>query len=1175
MNNSGPYCVGNDIELFANGFGGDEYIWTGPSSFNSNLEDPTRTNAQLTHAGTYTVVLSNSTTGCSASANTDVVVNPNPTISASNTGAYCVGETIELNATGSGGDSYLWTGPDGFSINTEDPTILNAQTINAGTYTVELTNTSTNCYASANTVVSVNANPSLNASNTGPYCVGQTIELTATGSGGTSYNWSGPDGFTNTSQNPTIGNAQIANAGTYTVSLTNTTTGCETIETTTVTVNPNPTISASNTGAYCEGETITLNATGTGGDTFVWSGPNSFSSSDEDPSISNAQTTNSGVYSVVYTNTTTNCSASANTNVTVNANPSLSASNTGPYCVGQTLQLSSTGFGGSSYNWSGPDGFTNTSQNPTISNAQIANAGTYTVSLTNTTTGCETVETTIVEVNPNPTISASNTGAHCEGETIMLNATGTGGDTFVWTGPNSFSSADEDPIIANAQSSNAGTYNVVLSNSATGCSANANTIVEVNVNPSVSLSSGEPYCEGETINLYANGSGGNSYEWTGPNSFSNNTQNPVIPNATVSEHAGTYTLMYSNTATGCSVTEDILINVNENPEVSAYTDGPYCIGDEVLLEGNGTGGNEWHWTGPNEFDSNEQSPTISNAQEVNEGTYTLTLTNIATGCITSTTVYVEIIPLPVIDLGADITACANESVNLSVDPIFSEYFWNGNPGTNSIEVTEEGTYELIVTNSYGCTASSSVNVYFNELPIPIINTTPESGEGMNDGTATVSINGGLPPYTIEWNTGSNETTLVGLSGGLYSLTVTDDNGCSNTASAAVNTDAMQPVASFSVDNAEGCAPLTVEFTDESYNNPLTWLWNFGNGNTTNSQNTSYTFVNPGTYTVTLTVENLDGSDTEEIEIIVYENPVIDLGDDIESCEGLIVTLTAPNGFVDYLWNPGQNTQSIDVYTGEDGYYEVTVIDEHGCIAVDGVNVTFNENPTVELGENVTTCMFDAISLDAGSGMSEYLWSTGEDTQVISVEDENDYSVTVTNEYNCTASDTMHLFVLDLPELDLPDTDTACVNEPYIYTLENSYEYILWSDGTTEPTYNMTYIYEGNYNVWVTVGDENCENIDTMIVVVDVCTNIENIIDAYEISIYPNPAKEIAYININNIEGEIYYSVIDIQGRVLFNDRLYSDGELSETIDISNYAPGMYYIKLIIEGITYNHKLVVE
>ncbi len=196
-----------------------------------------------------------------------ISVNVGPAASASNSGPYCVGETIELSA--SGGTSYAWTGPAGFSSTLPDPTIPDAQPENAGVYTVVVTDDN-GCSASAETTVVVYANPTASASNSGPYCVGETIELSATG--GTSYAWTGPAGFSSTLPDPTIPDAQPENAGVYTVVVTDDN-GCSASAETTVEFLDNPPlpeIVATPSSTLCAGGSIELSVVGTY-ETYVWS----------------------------------------------------------------------------------------------------------------------------------------------------------------------------------------------------------------------------------------------------------------------------------------------------------------------------------------------------------------------------------------------------------------------------------------------------------------------------------------------------------------------------------------------------------------------------------------------------------------------------------------------------------------------------------------------------------------------------------------------------------------------------------------------------------------------------------------------------------------------------------------------------------------------------------------
>src|SRR4029078_7439930 len=132
--------------------------------------------------------------------------------------------------------------------------------------------------------------------------------------------------------------------------------------------------------------------------------------------------------------------------VVVKAVPSTpTASNTGPYCAGATIALSTPLVAGATYSWTGPNGFTSALQNPTRTNATTADAGTYSVTVT--VAGCTSAAgTTNVVVNATPaTPTASNGGPYCAGATIALSTPTVAGATYSWTGPNGFTSSLQNP----------------------------------------------------------------------------------------------------------------------------------------------------------------------------------------------------------------------------------------------------------------------------------------------------------------------------------------------------------------------------------------------------------------------------------------------------------------------------------------------------------------------------------------------------------------------------------------------------------------------------------------------------------------------------------------------------------------------------------------------------------
>ena len=1455
--NTGAYCEGQTISLSATS-NATSFAWSGPNGFTSTLQNPTIANSTVSNAGTYTVVAANAN-GCSAEATTIVVVNTTPTLTASNTGAYCAGETISLSAI-SDATSFAWNGPNGFSSALQNPTIENAAITNGGSYTVVAT-TAAGCTANASTVVTVNANPIVDASNTGAYCEGATIALQTTATG--TYAWRGPNGFTSTLQNPTIANATLANAGVYTLVVSNAN-GCNAEASTTVVVNAsptvelgnnvtvctgentildagagltyhwstnattqtisvaagdyyvtvynanecsatdnisvanypqttlattstaeshnnshdgtatvtptgaspfqyswsnngttatisglaggnytvtvtdgngcsataivnvatmntppvanftvnnaenvticlgaevvfadlstntptqwawsfgdgqtsnvqnpthtyaeagsynvsltvtnqdgtdskqitncvvvnaNPTANATNTGAYCAGETIELSVASDIATEYQWAGPMGFSSALQTATRPNATTNYAGTYSVTVT-TANGCSAVASTDVVVNANPTANASNTGAYCEGQTVTLQTTAEG--TYSWIGPNGFTSTLQNPTIENATIDNAGVYTLVVSNAS-GCTAEASTTVVVNANPTLTVSDAATYCAGETVSLTAI-SDVTSFVWNGPNGYISAMQNPTIANATPANSGTYTVVAT-SAEGCSVEASTEVTVGANPvatitnnsgtttltcsmtsiellanggtsyswnngvantaeftaaaageytvvvtnennctaeasvtiaadgdvpTVSIDGTTAYCEGASISLSASSNVPVTYTWNGPNGYTASTASINIPSAT-SDNAGVYSVAVV-AANGCGTSDAITVVVNANPVVEVSVNSPACEGEAVTFTTSTNDALTYSWSGPNGFESTLAEPVIASVSMADAGSYTLTVENQATGCVNTFHTELLVNAAPIVDLGDDVTVCANVPVTLSATAGFVSYTWNGEAGSQTFTATEAGTYTVVVADNHGCTASDMVTVNHNELPVLELTSTPESGTGLSDGTATVEISGGTEPYAILWN--NNETTaqITGLTNGQYSVVVTDGNGCAVDGSVNVNTMNTPPVAAFEASATSGCAPLTVNFTDQSTNFPQTWTWYIG-ASTYSEQNPTHVFSEPGTYNVLLMVSNLDGNDVHSAVITVYENPTVIITEQEAICEGSSHTIIVESGFAAYEWSNG-STENTTVVT-EAGTYTLIVTDEHGCTASASVEMTMAPVPEVSLGADIDVCSNSEAEINAGEGYTSYSWSNGEATQSIMVSVAGDYAVTVTNEFGCSASDDVNVTVLQAPTFAISDT-SVCVNEEIILSVDTEDD-VLWFGEIEGNTYSQTYPYAGEYLVWVTVSNGECETTDTITVTVGTCTSIDEMA-AMEIQLYPNPVRDMATFTVSGYEGVVSYSVVDMSGREMTFETVSVDNESVHTVDVSTLAPGVYVLRVTTGTEVHNLKFTKE
>ncbi|HRG01938.1 MAG TPA: T9SS type A sorting domain-containing protein [Bacteroidia bacterium] len=614
----------------------------------------------------------------------------------------------------------------------------------------------------------------LTASSTGTLCAGQSFSLNAT-AGLTSYAWSGPNSFTASIQTPTVTNSTPLMSGTYTLTGVDVN-GCSASRTTTVSVITNTNVVASVVPqTICEGNNFVLNASG--GNTYLWNGPNSYTSAVQSPTISNSALAMSGIYSVTAT-PTGGCAGTSTVNITVNSLPTPSITNLGPFCAGSTATLNASG--ASTYIWTAPasaGSFTSSAQNFTFTALNGFYAGTYYLAGISVA-GCVNTTTTNVIVISAPNATASNAGPYCVGNTIALSATG--GGSYAWSGPLSYTSSLQNPTISNVNVTQAGIYTVTTTFS--GCAKTATTNVVVNSNTAVVASvSSNTICEGSNFTLNANG--GVTYAWTGPNTFTSTNQNPNFTNATTAL-SGIYTLTAVNSAS-CSGTATLNVNVNQNPLITASsTSGTICSGGNVQL--NAAGANTYLWQGPNFYVSINQNPLINSVNQSFTGTYSVTGTN-AVGCSSTatTSVFVSSVFL-------NNTVNTNGNVLTASEAGATSYQWidcsNNNipiagATSQSFTATASGNYAVIITKNTCSIISNCTQVTVNNCTFNI-NVT-------QTGNTLSAIQTGVTYQWVDCN--NSNAVIVGATTQAFTPTVTGNYAATITSGTCVATSACAQI----------------------------------------------------------------------------------------------------------------------------------------------------------------------------------------------------------------------------------------------------------------------------------------------------------------------------------------------------------------------------------------------
>lgn len=271
------------------------------------------------------------------------------------------------------------------------------------------------------------------------------------------------------------------------------------------------------------------------------------------------------------------------------------------------------------------------------------------------------------------------------------------------------------------------------------------------------------------------------------------------------------------------------------------------------------------------------------------------------------------------------TICSGNTITLFGDGNAASYTWSGGI-TDSVAFTPTlTTYTVTATASGGCSVTSSISITIN--PLPAIAFTVSPNDSVCNGTSV--IYNGTGGITYSWTGGiSNNIAFVASSSNLYTVTGTDLNGCTNTATANLTVHNLPTVGILVAPNDTVCSGTNVTL-DGSGANSYSW-----SGGITN--NVPFTALSSLTYTVTAT--DLNGcSNTATASLIVNALPVVNLGTDITQPSPPAI-LDAGSGFTSYLWNDGTTTQTLSATTS--GTYFVTVENANGCSDTDTIVVTF-------------------------------------------------------------------------------------------------------------------------------------------------------------------------------------------------------------------------------------------
>lgn len=655
---------------------------------------------------------------------------------------------------------------------------------------------------------------------------------------------------------------------------------------------------------------------------YLWNGPNGFSSNLQNPVVnSNAMAIHNGPYCVTITGAN-GCTASACVVVQLailGTTPVLTA-NGFSFCPGQNVVLATNSYNGQnvSYQWlqDTPGGLVILG-NTTTTTFTIPNPppGTYTYYLKVFANGCNTALSNplLVTMHPRPPADAIPELTNvCEGFPIALQSLTppTGGLTYTWTGPSSYGSTQQNPLVTNSaiKSAHEGTY--ILVTQQNGCFSFPDTVlVTVKAKPpKPQLAGNVNLCAGQTIRLVCtNVTTASQWVWTSPSgqtfftNMANSANELQVPNAIRTIHEGNWRVIVIVNGCFSDESDPIYVDIHDYPVITASSNGPICKDSLLRLTATFTSAEplSWCWTGPNMFEKFEQNPIQPNGAT---GTYQV-IAKTSFGCADTATVQVTNMAPPVISaIGNNAPPCCDGTtdaiLSATITPAPASYLWIGpaafgtstlaSPVIPDVCTTYNGAYTLVVKDSVGCPslpATTEINIQTPPLtPILTVSQQPVCAGATITLTFTNSTNGATYVWDRPGGLSDTTTTVATLvisnaqpwHSGNYTVKAISANqlcqsGTSNTVTVLVHPIPAVPVISSNSPVCEG-AELQLEAQSVA---GATYFWT-GPGFSSSDEDPTRSPVMGGFYKLRISVNGcFSALDSVQVQVVpMPDEPIV-------------------------------------------------------------------------------------------------------------------------------------------------------------------------------------------------------------------------------------------------------------------------------------------------------------
>ncbi len=715
--------------------------------------------------------------------------------------------------------------------------------------------------------------------------------------------------------------------------------------------------------------------------------------------------------------------------------------------------------------WDLGDGNTSSIQNP----EHIYNVpGAYEICLTVTNnlgemnTHCETdfitiVETPVADAGSDIVLDCLNSSA-----TLIGSGSSSGPNiAYTWLDPN----GDIIGVDPTVNVFIPGTYTLIVTDLGICTSTDMVDVVSDILPPIVIINAGSPCISPYTLTSTGSSSGPEfSYEWTDENSTSIGTDTELVIT-----DLGFYTLIITNVVNGCYSLDEIEVtNLDVNTlALDGVVQNISCaFGNDGAIDLTVIGGQPPYtfiW-------SDATASATEDIDNIEAGTYSVTVTD-ASDCSTTDFFIVDESSQVIVNSSVANVLCfgeANGVIDLFVNGGTAPYTydWADLPGTsdpqNRINITA-GVYNVIVTDSNNCSSEYFYTV--DEPALLILDFNVQCSTETENGSIDMTVTGGTPPYLYEWSTGFQIEDLNDLATGIYSITVTDTNGCTVEGEVELGTTIEQLIGGDTTycDNSQAQLEVVAP-------NAVTYEWSTGNLSCYDCPNPIAT-VGLGEETFySVTVTEADGcidigyldfnvQSYLDFNLLEFSNSPVYAGQDIVfNCNvpnASSVSWTGPNGFQ----SSDCNAVIPNANSGLEGQYTLDIIDQYGCAANASTDVVVYD--IIEFISNDTMiCQGDSVQLEViAPNAVSVSWSPS-----ISLDDPNSttpfampnftaiYTVTVEDINGFSESASVQIEVTEFPVLVDLGPITVCEGESVLlcadpFNLPGAYLWT-WPSGTT-------------------------------------------------------------------------------------------------------------------------------